>query len=94
MTDRNPRRAPIPVGDVVPGDPPVPITVWPVPAPNGGETMSHAMGVRLVHNLTHRSDLVIDLSVGPQLARAVVAAGRRSHLHTPRQPGWTENRRR
>ena len=49
--------------------------------------MSNAMGVRLVHNLTHPSDLVIDLAVGPQLARAVIAAHRRSHLH-PRQFGW------
>ncbi|MEV5768700.1 hypothetical protein AB0L34_29610 [Micromonospora sp. NPDC052213] len=88
MTDRNPRRAPIPVGDVVPGDPPVPITVWPVPAPQEGETMSNAMGVRLVYNLTHPSDLVIDLAVGPQLACAVIAAHRRSHLHAPRQVGW------
>jgi len=88
MTDRNPRRAPVPVGDVVPGDPPVPITVWPVPAPNRGETMSNAMGVRLVHNLTHPSDLIIDLAEGPQLARAVIAARRRSHLKTARLAGW------
>ncbi|MEV6812574.1 hypothetical protein [Micromonospora sp. NPDC051296] len=66
----------------------MPITVWPIPAPAGGETMSNAMGVRLVHNLTHPSDLVIDLAVGPQLARAVIAAHRRSHLDAPRQLGW------
>ncbi len=89
MTDRNPRRAPVPVGDVVAGDPPVPITVWPVPAPQAGETMSNAMGVRLVHNLTHPSELIIDLAVGPQLARAVIAAHRRSHLQTPRPVGWS-----
>ncbi len=88
MTERNPRRAPVPVGDVVPGDPPVPITVWPVPAPHEGETMSNAMGVRLVHNLTHPSDLIIDLTVGPQLAGAVIAAHRRSHLHSARPAGW------
>ena len=88
MTDRNPRRAPVPVGDVVPGDPPVPITVWPVPAPPPGATMSTAMGVRLVHNLTHPSDLVIDLADGPQLARAVIAAHRRSHLHPAHPGGW------
>jgi hypothetical protein len=88
MTDKNHHRAPVPVGDVVPGDPPVPITVWPVPAPQQDETMSNAMGVRLVHNLTHPSDLVIDLAEGPQLARAVIAAHRRSHLQAPRQIGW------
>ncbi|WFE56635.1 hypothetical protein [Micromonospora sp. WMMD712] len=88
MTDRNPHQAPVPVGDVVPGDAPVPITVWPVPAPPQGETMSNAMGVRLVHNLTHPSDLIIDLAVGPQLARAVIAAHRRSHLQSTRLLGW------
>jgi hypothetical protein len=87
MTD-NTHSAPVPAGDVVPGDLPVPITVWPVPAPIEGETLSNAMGVRLVHNLTHPSDLVIDLTRGPQLARAVIAAGRRSHLHAERTTGW------
>ncbi|MGV9976183.1 hypothetical protein ACWDUH_00715 [Micromonospora wenchangensis] len=78
----------MPVGDVVPGDPPVPITVWAVPAPRADETMSDAMGVRLIHNLTHPSGLVIDLTAGPQLARAVIAARRRSHLHAGRHVGW------
>ncbi|KAB1102831.1 hypothetical protein F6X54_30555 [Micromonospora aurantiaca] len=64
----------------MPGDPPVPITVWPVPAPQAGETMSNAMGVRLVHNLSHRCDLIIDLAVGPQLARAIIGTQRRAHL--------------
>jgi hypothetical protein len=88
MTDTNRHSAPLPVGDVVPGDPPVPITVWPVPAPQPGETMSNAMGVRLVHNITHPFDLIIDLAEGPQLARAIIAAHRRSHLQAARQGGW------
>jgi hypothetical protein len=88
MTDNIHRHAPEPVGDTVSGGPPVPITVWPVPAPRTGETMSNAMGVRLVHNLTHRFDLIIDLAAGPQLARAIIAAGRRSHLHGSRAVGW------
>ncbi|WP_246157405.1 hypothetical protein [Catellatospora sichuanensis] len=50
--------------------------------------MSNALGVRLVHNLTHPSQLVIDLADGPQLARAVIAARRRSHLSSARQSGW------
>jgi len=87
MTETHHHSAPVPVGDVVPGDPPVPITVWPVPTPLRGETMSNAMGVRLVHNLTHPSGLVIDLADGPQLARAVIAARRRSHLTSARQVG-------
>jgi hypothetical protein len=89
MTDTNHHHsAPVPVGDVVPGDPPVPITVWPVPAPDRGETMSNALGVRLVHNLTHPSDLIIDLAEGPQLARAVISARRRSHPQPAWQVGW------
>jgi hypothetical protein len=88
MTDHHRHPAPHPVGDMVSGDPPVPITVWPVPAPMPGETMSNAMGVRLVHNLTHPSDLIIDLTRGPQLARAIIAAHRRSHLQDTRPLGW------
>ncbi|KAB1116846.1 hypothetical protein F6X54_10205 [Micromonospora aurantiaca] len=70
------------------GDLPVPLNVWPIPAPQEGETMSNEMGVRLVHNYTHPSDLIIDLVNGPQLARAIIAARRRSHLHAPRSAGW------
>ncbi|MDT4992149.1 MAG: hypothetical protein QOH97_2041 [Actinoplanes sp.] len=88
MTDNTHQSAPVPAGDVVPGELPVPITVWPVPAPIEGDAMSNAMGVRLVHNLTHPSDLVIDLTCGPQLARAVIAARRRSHPHPDRTGGW------
>ena len=88
MTERKHQQAPVPVGDMVSGDPPVPITVWPVPAPNAGETMSNAMGVRLVHNLTHPCDLITDLTAGPQLARAIIAAHRRSHLQDARPLGW------
>ncbi|BCY07315.1 hypothetical protein [Actinoplanes sp. L3-i22] len=88
MTERKHRQAPVPVGDMVSGDPPVPITVWAVPAPRAGETMSNALGVRLVHNLTHPADLITDLTAGPQLARAIIAARRRSHLQDTRTVGW------
>ncbi|GAA1370327.1 hypothetical protein [Catellatospora chokoriensis] len=79
MTDATPRHnsAPVPIGDVVPGDPPVPITVWNLAPPHSGETLSNAMGVRLIANYTHISDLIIDLTDGPQLARGIIAAGRR-----------------
>lgn len=83
----NPRSAPVPVGDVVPGDPPVPITVWPVPPPRAGETMSNQLAYRLVQNLTHPGDLVVDLTIGPQLARAVIASRRRSQLPRGRLAG-------
>ncbi|TYC20954.1 hypothetical protein FXF52_28685 [Micromonospora sp. MP36] len=72
----------------MPGDPPVPITVWPVPAPQPGETMSTAMGLRLVYNLTHPSDLIIDLTEGPQLAGAILVAHRYRHLQAARAMGW------
>ncbi|MFC3499892.1 hypothetical protein ACFOOK_02730 [Micromonospora krabiensis] len=49
--------------------------------------MSNQMGVRLVHNLTHPGDMVVDLAHGPQLARAIIVARRRSHLPA-RQLGW------
>lgn len=91
MTDThhtNDTSAPVPIGDVIPGDPPVPITVWPVPAPRRGETMSNGLGVRLVHGFTHPGDLIIDLTDGPQLARAIINARRRSHLQSPRNVGW------
>jgi hypothetical protein len=88
MADRKHQQAPVPVGDMVSGDPPVPITVWPVPAPNTGESMSNAMGVRLVHNLTHPTDLITDLTAGPQLAHAIIAAQRRSRLQDTRTVGW------
>ena len=44
--------APDAVGDVVPGEPPVPITVWHVPAPHEGDTMSVTLADRLVRNFT------------------------------------------
>ncbi|RAK24796.1 hypothetical protein B0I29_1352 [Actinoplanes lutulentus] len=50
--------------------------------------MSTAMGMRLVHNLSHPTDLIIDLAAGPHLARAIIAARRRSHLHDLRKAGW------
>ena len=83
----NHRSAPVPVGDVVPGDPPVPVTVWPVPPPRAGETMSSPLGYRLVQNLTYPGDLVVDLTIGPQLARAVIASHRRSQLPRGRLAG-------
>jgi hypothetical protein len=45
--------------------------------------MTNGLGVRLVHNFSHPTELIVDLTDGPQLARAIIAAGRRSHLHHP-----------
>jgi hypothetical protein len=71
------RPAPAPIGDVVSGDPPVPITVWHVPAPPPGATVSRSLAVRLVHNFTHPAELIVDLTVGPSLASAIIAGKRR-----------------
>jgi hypothetical protein len=87
MTDTN-HSAPVPVGDIVPGDPPVPITVWPEAAPKPGETMSSGLAVRLIYNLTHPGNLIIDLTDGPQLAQAIIGAKRRSHLLSAKTVGW------
>lgn len=83
MTESIRMPAPDAVGDVVPGEPPVPITVWHVPAPRAGETMSIALAERLVANFTRGSRLVVDLTSGEQVARAARAARRRHARHTP-----------
>jgi hypothetical protein len=92
MTDNQHHHAPDPVGDVPPGNTLVPITVWPVPAAQPGETMSHAMGLHLVQQFTHPSDLIIDLTTGPQLARVSIAASRRNHRPDTRRYGWGRQR--
>lgn len=81
-----PERIPAPdaVGDIVPGEPPVPITVWHVPAPQPGDTMSITLADRLVRNFTARRRwLVVDLTNGEQLARATHTAERHHARHTP-----------
>ena len=79
-----------PIGDVVPGQRLVPITVWQVPAPPRTATVSLPLAQRLVANYTHRHDLVLDLTTGPQLARAAMSARRRTHRHDPQDlgQGW------
>jgi len=83
MTEPIRMPAPEPIGDVIPGQPPVPITVWHVPAARAGETVSLALAERLVMNFTHGRRLVIDLTEGEQLAQAVAAARRRHVRHDP-----------
>jgi hypothetical protein len=65
--------------DTAEAPPPVPITVWPVPAAVAGETLSFALAQRLIASFTHERLLVIDLTRGPALGRALHAA-RRRHL--------------
>ncbi len=80
-----PIRTPAPdaVGDIIPGEPPVPITVWHVPAARADETLSAPLAERLVANYTHPRTLIIDLTKGEQLARAVSTARRRHARHRP-----------
>lgn len=75
------RSAPDAVGDIVPGHPPVPITVWQVPAAPAGDTMSAELAHRLITNLTHPHTLILDLSVGSQVRRAAQAARLRHRRH-------------
>ncbi|MCP2323406.1 hypothetical protein HDA40_001913 [Hamadaea flava] len=75
--------APIPTGDVIPGDPPVPITVWHEAREPSGELVSFSLAHRLIINMTHRGQLIIDMTEGTQLARAVLMTGRHSTLHAP-----------
>jgi hypothetical protein len=83
MTEPTRIPAPDAVGDIIPGEPPVPITVWYVPAAHAGETMSVTLADRLVRNFTRGRRLVLDLTVGEQFARAARAARRRYARHTP-----------
>jgi hypothetical protein len=86
MTEPIRMPAPQAVGDIVAGEPPVPITVWHVPAARAGETMSITLAERLVMNFTLGRRLVIDLTDGEQLSRAANAARRRYARHQPDDP--------
>lgn len=77
---RNP--APDAVGDIVPGEPPVPITVWQVAAARADETMSITFAERLVANFTHGRRLILDLTDGEQVSRAAHSARRSYARHT------------
>jgi len=82
MSDPARSSAPDPIGEIIPGTPPVPLTVWHVPAPARGQTLSLPMAQRLVAGFTHRHELVHDLTTGPALARAASSA-RRRYTATP-----------
>jgi hypothetical protein len=58
-----PRPAPRAVGDIVDGDPPVPITVWHLPAAPAGGTVSADLVYRLRANYAHRRAPVVDLTI-------------------------------
>jgi hypothetical protein len=60
---------------------PVRITVWHVPAARAGETMSLPLAQRLLVAYTRGPRLILDLTIGEQLARCALALRRR---HTRR----------
>jgi hypothetical protein len=63
--------------DVVPGDPPVPITVWRTPSADPAGGMSPRLAARVLAAYSRRGDTVYDATADPTFAHAVVAAGRR-----------------
>ncbi|MGA8116022.1 MAG: hypothetical protein WCA46_20375 [Actinocatenispora sp.] len=70
--------------DVVPGDPPVPITVWrtaTIPA-DAGRAISTRLATRLVAAYSRPGQTVVDLTTGHALGAACAAGGREHH------PAW------
>jgi hypothetical protein len=61
---------------------PVPITVWHVPTARPGETMSLPLAQRLIVAYTRGRRLILDLTIGEQLARSAHALRRRHARHT------------
>jgi hypothetical protein len=70
--------------DLVPGDPPVPITVWRTPA-GDGTGLSPRLAARLLAAYTRAGDVVFDATTDQVFARAVDTAARRYATH-PTQP--------
>jgi len=66
--------------DLVPGDPPVPITVWRAPATTAG--MSARLAARLLAAYSRRGDAVHDATGDAEFAHAMTAAGRRPLART------------
>jgi len=65
-----PPPAPEPIGDVVPGDPPVPITVWHLPKPRAGTVLPRGVLRRLIANYTPPGAVVTNLASGQHLPPA------------------------
>jgi hypothetical protein len=66
--------------DVVPGDPPVPITVWRTPASGGTTPIPDRLAYRLLAAYTTPGDTIIDLTHAPSIT-ATAAAGHRNLVH-------------
>jgi hypothetical protein len=66
--------------DLVPGDPPVPITVWRTPAGDGTD-LSPRLAARLLAAYTRAGDMVFDATADRVFADAVDTAARRYATH-------------
>jgi hypothetical protein len=66
--------------DVVPGDPPVPLTVWRTPAGPDPTPIPTRLAYRLLAAYTDPGDTIIDLTGSPAIAD-VAATGNRSLVH-------------
>jgi hypothetical protein len=58
----DPMPAPLPEGDVVPGEPPVPITVWYLPRGAGDPAVPASLSRRLVANYVRPGRTAVDLT--------------------------------
>jgi hypothetical protein len=68
--------------DVVPGTPPVPITVWRTPSDEPGPHLGPRLAARLLAAYTHTGDTIYDTTGDPVLRQAAATTGR--HYHTGR----------
>jgi hypothetical protein len=66
--------------DVVPGTPPVPITVWRTPSDEPGPHLGPRLAARLLAAYTHTGDTIYDTTGDPVLRQTATTTGR--HYHT------------
>lgn len=83
---RAPRSTPPPAGpgsephtDLVPGDPPVPVTVWRTPAGDDQSSIPTRLAQRLVAAYSQPGEVVVDLTDDHALTAAAAGGGRRHH---------------
>jgi hypothetical protein len=67
---------PDPGADVVPGDPPVPVNIWRLPAGEADAPVGARLAARLLAEYTRPKDLVYDHLPSPVLRKATQATGR------------------
>jgi hypothetical protein len=65
--------------DLVPGDPPVPITVWRTPAGDDQSSIPTRLAQRLVSAYSRPGEVVVDLTNDHAFTAAATAGGRRHH---------------